>query len=353
MQKDRIEVDVWAWGRGLESWLVDHIVIEGGPDHQGAWAELTRLLDRTWPHENGAQLRLAKLAVDTGYEAPAVYAWSRRQGVAQVAPAAVWTVAFFLVPVAAILALSLYGMEGGKVGSDLTLENYARFAEPGYFWQSLLNSLILMAVVTLLSLVLAFPLAATIAFRVPPHLQRLCLMLAVLPFWTSYVVRSYAWLLVLVPNGVVNQALLGLGLVDKPLVLSFNFAATVLGFAHFFTMLARLTIFASLSRINPRLLLAARDLGASGAQVFWRIVLPLAVPGLAAGAFLIIVVVMGDYVTPQILGGNNNLVLPQTIMMQIQRRGDVPMAAALSVIMMLTVSAAYLALARKLPADRA
>ncbi len=86
VQKDRIEVDVWAWGRGGTSWLVDHIVIEGGPDHQGAWAELTRLLDRTWPHENGAQLRLAKLAVDTGYEAPAVYAWSRRQGVAQVAP---------------------------------------------------------------------------------------------------------------------------------------------------------------------------------------------------------------------------------------------------------------------------
>ena len=86
VQKDRIEVDVWAWGRGGTSWLVDHIVIEGGPDHQGAWAELTKLLDRTWIHQNGPQLRLAKLAIDTGYQAPAVYGWSRRQGVAQVAP---------------------------------------------------------------------------------------------------------------------------------------------------------------------------------------------------------------------------------------------------------------------------
>jgi phage terminase large subunit GpA-like protein len=86
VQKDRIEVDVWAWGRGGTSWLVDHIIIDGGPDHQGAWAELTKLLDRTWAHQNGAHLRLAKLAIDTGYEAPAVYAWSRRQGVAQVAP---------------------------------------------------------------------------------------------------------------------------------------------------------------------------------------------------------------------------------------------------------------------------
>jgi phage terminase large subunit GpA-like protein len=86
VQKDRIEVDVWAWGRGLESWLVDHVVIEGGPDRHDAWSELTALLDRSWLHERGAHLRIAWLAIDTGYEAPAVYAWSRAQGFAQVSP---------------------------------------------------------------------------------------------------------------------------------------------------------------------------------------------------------------------------------------------------------------------------
>jgi len=86
VQKDRIEVDVWAWGRGLESWLVDHIVIEGGPDRHDAWSELTSLLDRSWPHERGAHLRIARLAIDTGYEAPAVYSWSRAQGFGQVSP---------------------------------------------------------------------------------------------------------------------------------------------------------------------------------------------------------------------------------------------------------------------------
>ena len=156
----------------------------------------------------------------------------------------------------------------------------------------------------------------------------------------------------LAPNGVVNQTLMAFGLTDGPLPLSFNRAATVMAFVHFFTMLATLTIYASLSRINPRLMLAARDLGASGVQVFLRIVLPLSVPGLAAAAFLIVVVVMGDYVTPQILGGNNDLVLPQTIMMQIQRRGDVPMAAALSVVMMVVVAAPYLILARQLTVER-
>ena len=86
VQKDRIEVDVWAWGRGLESWLVDHIVIDGGPEHAETWNKLGQLLSRTWPHAHGAQLGLAKLAIDTGYESPAVYAWARRAGHAQVAP---------------------------------------------------------------------------------------------------------------------------------------------------------------------------------------------------------------------------------------------------------------------------
>jgi len=86
VQKDRIEVDVWAWGRGLESWLVDHVVIEGGPDRHEAWGDLTALLDRSWPHECGAHLRIARFAIDTGYEAPAVYSWSRTQGFAQVSP---------------------------------------------------------------------------------------------------------------------------------------------------------------------------------------------------------------------------------------------------------------------------
>lgn len=86
VQKDRIEVDVWAWGRSLESWLVDHLVIEGGPDRPEAWADLTALLDRSWTHERGAHLKIARLAIDTGYEAPAVYAWARKVGFPQVAP---------------------------------------------------------------------------------------------------------------------------------------------------------------------------------------------------------------------------------------------------------------------------
>ncbi|MEM8813799.1 MAG: ABC transporter permease, partial [Pseudomonadota bacterium] len=274
----------------------------------------------------------------------------RRRGFLLVAPAALWTVAFFVVPTVSILALSFFRKIGGRVDDTVTLANYERFASQSYFFNSLLNSLEVVALVTVLSVLLAYPLAAAIAFRVPARWQRLCLMLAVLPFWTSYVVRSYAWLLVLAPNGVLNQGLLALGLVSEPLKLSFTQGATILGFVHFFTMLCTLTIFASLARIDRKLILAARDLGAGSWTTFRRVILPLSIPGVAAGAFLTIVVTLGDYVTPQILGGNNALVLPQTIIMQIQRRADIPMAAALSVVMMIVVIIAYLALARRLTA---
>lgn len=276
----------------------------------------------------------------------------RRRAYSLVAPAALWTLCFFLLPTLAIFRLSFFEKSGGDLAEAPSLANYRRFFDQSYFTDSLWTTVELTAIVLILSLLLAYPLAALIAFRVPQRLQRLCLMLAVLPFWTSYVVRSYAWLLVLAPNGVVNAALLRLGLVSEPLTLSFTQGATVVGFVHFFTMLATLTIYAALIRIDRRILLAARDLGASGWQVFTRIVLPLSMPGLAAGAFLIVVFTVGDYITPQILGGNNDLVLPQTIIMQIQRRADIPMAATLSVFMMLVVGLAYLALARRLTVDR-
>jgi spermidine/putrescine transport system permease protein len=158
---------------------------------------------------------------------------------------------------------------------------------------------------------------------------------------------------VLAPEGVVNAALTGLGLIDEPLALSFNRGATITGFVHFFTMLCTLTIWASLVRIDPKLERAAADLGASRWQVFTRVTLPLSMPGVAAGAFLTFVVAIGDYVTPQILGGSTELVLPQVVLLQIQRRNDIPMAATLSMVLLACVVLAWLAVARWLVGRRA
>jgi spermidine/putrescine transport system permease protein len=250
-------------------------------------------------------------------------------------------------------ALSFRQRVGGELVPGWSLANYARFVEKPYFHEALLNSLEVAALATALSVLLAYPLAWLLAYRVPPRWQRLALLLAILPFWTSYLVRSYSWLLVLAPNGVVPAALRAVGLELGGLRLVSNRAGTVIGFVHFFTMLLTLTIYASLVQIPPNLHRAAADLGASAWQAFLRVTLPLSLPGVVVGAFLTFVLAIGDYVTPQILGGNRELLMPQAIMLQIGRQADFPMAAALSLVLMLVVSLAYLACARWLRLERA
>lgn len=276
----------------------------------------------------------------------------RRLGWGLVAPALLWTIAFFVIPFAAMLLLSLAHLEGRAVVQGFDLGNYARFFTEWALFKALLNSVEITVLVTVISLVLAYPLAAIIAFRVPARWQRLALLLAVLPFWTSYVVRSYAWLLVLGQNGVVNKALLGFGLIAEPLEIAATRTATVIGFVHFFVMLLTLTIYANLIQLSPNYARAAQDLGAGRIATFRHVILPLTLPGVVTGAFLTFVLCIGDYITPQILGGNNELTLPQLIMLQLGRSGNFPLASALSVILMAVVTLAYAASARWLRLDR-
>lgn len=276
----------------------------------------------------------------------------RALGWGLLAPALLWTGAFFLLPFAAMVALSFAHLEGREIVHGFDAGNYARFFGEWALFKALLNSLEITAIVTVLSVLLAYPLAAIIAFRVPARWQRLALLLAVLPFWTSYVVRSYAWLLVLGQNGVVNKALLGLGVIAAPLEIAATRTATVIGFVHFFVMLLTLTIYANLIQLSPNYARAAQDLGAGRLATFRHVILPLTLPGVVTGAFLTFVLCIGDYITPQILGGNNTLTLPQLIMLQLGRSGNFPLASALSVILMAVVTLAYAASARWLRLDR-
>jgi len=180
----------------------------------------------------------------------------------------------------------------------------------------------------------------------------LALILAILPFWTSYVVRSYAWLLVLAKNGIVNTFFLQLGFIDEPLAIASTRYATIIGFVHFFVMLLTLTIYANLKQLSPNYARAAADLGAGPFRTFWHVILPLSLPGIMVGAFLTFVLCIGDYITPKILGGSNELVLPQVIMLQIGRRADFPSAAAMSMILMVVVTLAYIACAKWLKMER-
>ena len=274
---------------------------------------------------------------------------NNRIGWASVTPALAWTLVFFVVPFVAMAAASLYT----KGGDGLSLANYLQFFYNPSYWRALTNSLEVTAMVTVISVLLAYPFAWILAFIVPERWQRLALMLAVLPFWTSYVVRSYSWLLVLAEKGVINSTLVNIGILSEPIQLANTRAATVIGFVHFFVMLLTLTIFANLKQLSPNYRKAAADLGASPLQSFVHVILPLTLPGVMVGAFLTFVLAIGDYITPQILGGNNELLLPQLIMIQIGRRGDFASASALSIILMAVVSIAYLACARWLKIERA
>jgi spermidine/putrescine transport system permease protein len=273
---------------------------------------------------------------------------TNRSGWIAAAPALAFTLVFFVIPFIGmgLVSLTAKGTDG------LTLSNYAQFLNNRSYWQALVNSVEITAIVTVASILVAYPFAWILANVVPDRWQRLALLLAVLPFWTSYVVRSYAWLLVLAEKGVINGALVGLGLTDTPVQLANTRFATITGFTHFFVMLLTLTIYANLKQLSPNYQKAAADLGASPFRVFWHVILPLTLPGIMVGAFLTFVLTIGDYITPQILGGNNELTMPQLIMMQFQRRNDVPLSSALSIILMVVISIAYLLSARWLKLER-
>lgn len=268
------------------------------------------------------------------------------------APAVLWTLAFFVLPFMVMALVSLSPAPGSEA-AGLSLDNYAAFFERPHFRGAMVNSLAVALTVTALSVVIAYPFALVLAEVVPERWQRLALVLAVLPFWTSYVVRSYAWLLVLSASGVVNEALLAVGIVAEPLELANTRTATVIGFTHFFVMLLTLTIYANLKLLPASYRRAAADLGAGPLRTFLAITLPLTLPGIVTGAFLTFVLAIGDFITPQILGGNNELLMPQLIMLQVGRRADFPTASALSILLMAVVTLAYLACARWLRLERA
>ena len=270
-----------------------------------------------------------------------------------IGPALIWTIAFFVLPFAVMVVVSFWERTGEGLVASWTLANYGRFFERGHFLEALANSLEVTLLVTAISVVLAYPMAWILAEKVPRSWQRLALLLAVLPFWTSYVVRSYAWLLVLASNGIVNQGLLATGIVSEPVRLANTRTATVIGFVHFFVMLLTLTIYANLVQLPPNYRRAAADLGAGPIATFLHVVLPLTLPGVMVGAFLTFVLCIGDYITPQILGGNQELLMPQLIMLQIGRRADFPTASALAIVLMAVVTVAYLACARWLKLERA
>lgn len=267
-------------------------------------------------------------------------------------PAVLFTAVFFILPLIVMIGVSFWDRKAGSLAAAWTMQNYVKFFTRDFLLAALANSLEVTLLTTVLSVILAYPFAYVLAFNVSRRWQRIILLLAILPFWTSYVVRSYSWLLIVSENGFLSGLLLRIGLIAEPLKIAYTRYATVLGFVHFFVMLLTLTIYANLIQISGSYIKAAQDLGASRLTVLRRIILPLSLPGVAVGAFLTFVITIGDYVTPQILGGNTEVLIPQAIMLQIVRSADWAMASVMSLVLMLLVTAVYLVFQRHLKMDR-
>lgn len=249
------------------------------------------------------------------------------------APGLLWLGLLMVVPCALVLALMFFerGVYGGIDWAAPTLENIRRAADPLYLSIFLDSGLVALAA-TLIALLIGYPAAYAIA-RAPAHRQTALLFIAILPFWTNYLIRTYAWIVLLNPAGLINSALIGAGLRSEPLSLLYTRPAVILGLVYSYTPFVILAIYSALQRMDPSYAEASRDLGAGPAQTFLRITLPLTAPGVAAGAVFVFVLSVGNFITPDLLGGGKFQMVGNLIYDQFLSARDWPFGAALSALL--------------------
>jgi spermidine/putrescine transport system permease protein len=244
-----------------------------------------------------------------------------------------WIALFLVLPCALIVVLSFFerGTYGG-IDYIFTLENYQRAADPLYLG-ILLTSLKIAGSATLIAFLLGYPAAYLIA-TAPAHWQKVLLLLAVLPFWTNYLIRTYAWIVILNRQGLINGFLAWLGIASEPVDLLYNEFAILVGLVYAYLPFMILPLYAAINRLPPDLIEASTDLGATGFTSFRRVTLPLTVPGAAAGAIFVFVYSMGNFITPDLLGGGRTVMVGNLIYDQFLTARDWPFGAALSFILM-------------------
>lgn len=235
-----------------------------------------------------------------------------------------------LAPLLVVVIYSLLtrGAYGG-VSAPLTFSSYSRVFQPIYLY-ILWRSIWVAALSTALCLVLAFPIAFYIA-RAARH-RTLLLNLVMLPFWTSFLVRTYAWMFLLRDTGLLNTTLQKLGLVHQPLPLLFNVGAVLLGLVYGYLPFMILPLYATLDKLDGSLLEAALDLGATPADAIWRIAVPLSRPGILAGSALVFIPCLGAYLTPDLMGGGKTVMIGNLVQNQFTSARDWPFGAALSLV---------------------
>lgn len=259
------------------------------------------------------------------------------RGLVLLSPTMLIMLAALAAPMALLALYSFWTQEGYSLNTELTLTQYATSLGRASYRELFYRSLEISSLVTIITVLLAYPMAYFVAFRVTKA-KFLWLILLTIPFWTSYLLRVFAWKIILGYNGVINSGLLSLGLIHQPLeFLLYNPTAVVVTLAHAWAPFAILPIYVSLEKIDRSLLEAGADLGDGPLRRFWRITLPLSLPGVIAASVLIFVPTTGDYVTPSLVGGSGGVMIANVIETQFDKVGNWPLGAALAMASMAAV----------------
>lgn len=253
--------------------------------------------------------------------------------------------ALLLLPLVWLLGLSFMHESG------LSLIHYQRLFEDPSYAKSFAVTFQIASTVTALTVLLGYPLCYWM-LGLPRLWQGVALVCVLIPFWTSLLVRTYAWLVLLQRRGLVNTSLQQLGLIDEPLALMYNVTGTTIGMTHVLLPFLVLPLFASMQRIDQELLRAAAALGASPTFAFWKVFFPLSLPGLSAGALLVFVLSIGYYVTPQLLGGGSTVMVGQLIQRNVELFSSWGAASAVSIVLLAIVLGLFWLMNRLVPLDR-
>jgi len=261
------------------------------------------------------------------------------QGMLLLSPTFLFAVVLLAAPLIMVLSLSFWTQNYLDLDKTFTLDNY-KTAWGAPIYQTLMaRSLKISLLVTMFTVLLAFPVAYYVSFRVRPERKSLWIFLITIPFWTSYLMRIFLWKVILGYNGVVNGSLLATGIIETPLsFILYNQNAVVLTLGHAWIPFAILPIYVALEKIDRSLLEAAEDLGDGPIRRFTRVTLPLAMPGVMAATVIVFIPTIGDYVTPRLVGGPNGLMIANMIELQFKKANNAPLGAALALSAMLIVS---------------
>jgi spermidine/putrescine transport system permease protein len=270
---------------------------------------------------------------------------------ALLAPVTIWLGLFFLVPLLLILAYS-FGTSGVYGGITLGFNpgNFLKVFDPLYL-EIIVRTFVIALINTVLCLALGYPLAYFIAFK-GGSWKNILILMVMIPFWTSLLLRAYAWVVILNGNGIANRALQFLGITDEPLTLIFTPQAVMMGMVYSYLPFMILPLYASLEKFDVRLKEAAQDLGASRWHTFWRVTFPLSMPGVIAGSILVFIPSAGEFVIPDLLGGSQTTMTGNLIRAQFGQARDWAFGSALSVMLAILLLGAIMFYVRKVGTEK-